>query len=140
MRVGKVRDDNRQPDKEGESILDGAAAGLSSLCLLHCLMLPLGLVLVPALNGAIDGLLHGPVWIHWLLIAIAAPVSIVALRRGVLFHGNGRPWKLALGGFLTMAIGAMLHGYPIMEPAFTIVGGLIVATAHWLNWSARSSR
>ncbi|WP_199556005.1 MerC domain-containing protein [Sandaracinobacteroides hominis] len=126
-------------DVEGEPLLDGAAAALSSLCLLHCLLLPLGLVLAPAVNGVADGLMHGPVWVHWLLLAAAAPVSVYALRRGYFAHGDAMPWKIALGGFLLMALGALAHDYSLLEPALTVGGGLVVAFAHWRNWSARKA-
>lgn len=126
-------DDNLEP----EGTLDGAAAALSSLCLLHCLLLPLGLALAPALNGFVDSLLHGPVWVHWALLAVAAPVSVYALWRGMEAHGDTRPWKIALLGFLMMAGGAIAHGNLPLEPLLTVGGGLVVAFAHWRNWSAR---
>jgi hypothetical protein len=128
---------NSNQDMETEDTLDGAAAALSSLCLLHCLLLPLGLALAPALNGLVDGLLHGPVWVHWALLLLAAPVSVYALWRGVAAHGDSRPWKIALAGFLMMAGGALAHGIMPLEPLLTVAGGLVVALAHWRNWSAR---
>lgn len=124
-------------DAAGEPVLDGAAAALSSLCLLHCLLLPLGLALAPALNGLMDGLFHGPIWLHWALLGAAAPVSVYALRRGFFAHGDSLPWKIALGGFVLMALGALAHGHLLLEPALTVVGGLVVAFAHWRNWNAR---
>ena len=123
-------------EAEKAGTLDGAAAALSSLCLLHCLLLPLGLGLVPAFGGLFDGLLQGPAWVHWLLLGAAAPVSVYALWRGVGRHGDQRPWRLALLGFLLMAAGALFHGNQPAEPLLTVGGGLIVAFAHWRNWSA----
>ncbi len=123
---------------EKDGALDGAAAALSSLCLLHCLLLPLGLGLAPMISGLSDTLLHGPVWVHWGLLALAAPVSVYALWRGVEVHGDGRPWKLALLGFLMMAVGAWSHGLGLQEQILTVLGGLVVALAHWRNWKARA--
>lgn len=120
--------------------LDGAAAVMSSLCLVHCLLLPLGLALSPMLAvGMADELLHGPVWVHWLLIALAAPVSIYALWRGSQVHRNRYPWLLALLGFALMAAGALAHGHGPIEPILTVLGGVIVAIAHWRNWKARKA-
>lgn len=130
------KDDNSLP---GGS-LDGAAAVMSSLCLVHCLLLPLVLALSPMLAvGVADELLHGPVWTHWLLIGLAAPVSILALRRGAALHGNRYPWLLALLGFALMAAGALAHGEGLLEPVLTVLGGVIVALAHWRNWKARKA-
>ncbi len=124
-------------DMEREGTLDGAAAALSSLCLLHCLLLPLGLGLAPAVSGVAGDLLHGPGWVHWALLGLAAPFSVYALWRGMEAHGDGLPWKLALGGFLLMAGGALSHGLGPQEQLLTVVGGLVVAAAHWRNWKAR---
>lgn len=120
--------------------IDGAAAVMSSLCLVHCLLLPLALALSPMLAvGVADELAHGPVWVHWLLIALAAPVSVYALWRGAEAHHNRYPWLLALLGFVLMAAGALAHGLGPIEPALTVLGGLVVAFAHWRNWKARKA-
>lgn len=140
------QDPSRQvPDLNGASLrgasLDGAAAVMSSLCLVHCLLLPLALVLAPMLAvGVAHDLLHGPLWLHWLLIAMAAPVSIYALWRGVGVHHSHLPWALAALGFALMAAGAYAHGLGPVESVLTVVGGLVVALAHWRNWKARQAR
>ncbi len=120
--------------------LDGTAAVMSSLCLVHCLLLPLALALSPMLAaGVADELMHGPVWVHWLLIALAAPVSVYALWRGAQLHRNRYPWMLALLGFVLMAAGALAHGLGAIEAVLTVVGGVIVAFAHWRNWKSRKA-
>ena len=45
---------------------DGVAALLSSICLWHCLALPLVLGAVPAMVP-LAAIMHGPGWLHWLL-------------------------------------------------------------------------
>lgn len=116
---------------------DGVAAALSSLCLVHCLLMPLALGIAPvvAALGPVGG--HGPEWLHWALLALAAPVSVFALRRGLAVHGDDRPWQLAALGFLLMAIGALAHDRGPAEQVLTVAGGLVVAAAHWRNWRAR---
>lgn len=123
---------------EKERALDSAAAALSSLCLLHCLLLPVGLGLAPILGGLSDPALHSPFWLHWALLAVAAPVSVYALWRGALLHGDRRPWIYALAGFALMAAGALSHELGPQEQLFTVAGGLVVALAHWRNWKARA--
>ncbi len=125
---------------EKDGALDGAAAALSSLCLVHCLLLPLCLGLAPMMLGVSGDALHGPGWLHWALLALAAPVSVHALWKGMELHGDGRPWKLALLGFVLMAGGAMSHDMALQERVLTVAGGLMVALAHWRNWKARGRR
>lgn len=115
--------------------IDGVAAALSSLCLFHCLLMPLGLGFAPVVAALGPG--HGPEWLHWALLALAAPVSVLALWRGIAIHGDGRPWRVAALGFLLMAAGALAHATGPAEQILTVGGGLVVAAAHWKNWRAR---
>jgi hypothetical protein len=124
---------------EKQGSLDGAAAALSSLCLLHCLLLPVGLGLAPIISGLSGTALHGPFWLHWALLAVAAPVSVYALWRGARLHGDRRPWVMALLGFALMSAGALSHNLGVQEQVLTVLGGLFVALAHWQNWKARAA-
>ena len=114
--------------------LDGIAALLSSLCLLHCLALPLLLVTVPILSQFADSL-HGPGWLHWVLIGFALPASALALWRGLRRHHDHSPLCIAAVGFALMAAGALSHGHGALEPLLTVAGGLVVAAAHLRNWN-----
>lgn len=109
--------------------VDGWAALLSSLCLVHCLALPVGAALLPALAGLGDG--HSQLT-HWLLLGLAMPFSLAALWHGWRRHHVRRWAVLALGGLALMAAGASIHGWA--EQALTVGGGLLVAMAHWRNW------
>ncbi len=115
---------------------DGVAAGLSSLCLVHCLLLPFAMATFPALLVG-SGLDHGPSWLHWAMLGLAAPVSLWALRRGLRVHRDPAYWRMALFGFGLMAAGAMAHGHGLLEQALTVLGGAVVAFAHLHNWRAR---
>ncbi len=112
---------------------DGIAALLSSLCLWHCLVLPLALGVVPVLLP-VASLMHGPAWLHWLLIVVAAPASGWALWRGLQGHRDFRPVAMAVLGFALMVAGAMAHRHGVAEQFLTVAGGLVVAAAHWRNW------
>lgn len=117
--------------------LDSIAAALSNLCLIHCLGLPLVLTFFPVPLLALDGSAHGLHWLHWLLIGLAIPVSFIALWRGFEYHGIRMPLALAVLGFVIMAIGASLHHLGLFEQVLTVMGGLLVAAAHWRNWMGR---
>ncbi|MCS6987629.1 MAG: MerC domain-containing protein [Sphingomonadaceae bacterium] len=111
---------------------DAVAAALSSLCLIHCLLLPALAALGPALVVG-----HGPPWLHWALIAAAAPVSVAALVGGFAVHREPAIPALGLAGFAIMATGAALHGHEPLEAWLTALGGLTVAVSHLRNWQAR---
>lgn len=110
------------------SLLDRAAIGLSGVCLVHCLALPVAALFLPMLAGAGKG----TEWLHVLLVAVAAPVSTLALRHGWLHHRQVMPAYPAAAGF-TLMLGALaVHGS--LEAVLTVVGGLLVAAGHLLNW------
>lgn len=108
--------------------VDGVAMSLSGLCLVHCLALPVLAVSLPFL-----GVLAEAEWVHWLFVALAVPVSALAL-----FAAPGRraPALLAgaVAGLALLAAGAA--GWPAhqYETLLTVTGGLMLATVHALNW------
>ncbi|WP_448585701.1 MerC domain-containing protein [Thermaurantiacus sp.] len=116
---------------------DGIAAGLSSLCVVHCLALPLVAASLPTLAFG-PGHDQGPAWVHWALLLVSLPVSAYALWRGALIHRERRYWRIAAVGFALMAAGALAHGLGTAERVLTIAGGLTVALAHWRNWRSRT--
>lgn len=114
---------------------DRVAALLSNLCLMHCLALPLAALLPTGLlmGGISVHALHGPHWLHWGLLLLALPVSLLALCHGWRAHGRKLPLLLALPGFALMGAGASLHGAGWLESVLTVAGGLVIALAHWRN-------
>ncbi|MEQ1489463.1 MAG: MerC domain-containing protein, partial [Terricaulis sp.] len=54
--------------------LDATGLGLSALCLVHCLALP-----VAALSLPLAGQLAEAEWVHWLMVGLAAPTSLAAV-------------------------------------------------------------
>ena len=107
---------------------DGLAALLSSICLVHCMALPLAAAALPSLALAPGA--HS-LWLHVLLLAVALPVSAAALLSGWRAHGRAVPAALAALGFAVMAAAVALHGAG--EAALTVAGGLVVAAAHLRN-------
>ncbi|MGQ5702630.1 MerC domain-containing protein [Sandaracinobacteroides sp. A072] len=120
-------------------IPDGLAAALSSLCLLHCLLMPLGVGLLPLFAGLSADALEGPEWLHWALLLMALPFSIHALWKGLENHGRPAPARMAALGFTLMAAGALAHGHHLLEQLLTVGGGLMIAWAHWRNWKLRAA-
>lgn len=107
--------------------IDKSAIGLSGLCLLHCLATTLVIALLSV--GTTGFFQHD---IHKIGLALAIPLAVVGLGRGVFRH---RRWVvIALGfvgiGFMAFAL-TMQHGHA--ELGFTVLGAAFVAWAHWLN-------
>jgi len=115
------------------SMLDASAIGLSTLCLVHCLLLPVAAALLPALAAAGEA-----EWVHGLFVAFALPLAGLALWRA---HRQ-RPLPallvlLALAGAAGLAAGAL--GWPVdaLETPLTVAGSGLLASAHAWNWRRR---
>lgn len=112
---------------------DGVAIGLSSLCLLHCLALPVAASLLP-----LAGAWAQAEWVHWLFVAVAAPISA-----WVLLVRTPRSWPLiALAGLGLALLVAGAAEFPShdLETPVTVAGGVVLALTHVLNWRARLKR
>lgn len=109
------------------SLLDASAISLSGLCMAHCLVLPLVAALSPLLAAWAEA-----EWVHVAVIAMAAPLSALALwRRGQ------RPAviALALSGLTLMGLG--LWPFHVFETPLTVGGSLLLAGGHIVNWKRR---
>ncbi len=111
---------------------DQAAIGLSGLCTLHCLALPLVLTLLPSALA----ITLGSEAFHLAMIAAVIPTSVYALTVGCKQHQRYR--LLVLGGAgLLLLIGAALGEHYIsewQEKALTVAGALLLAASHALNY------
>ena len=110
--------------------LDGAAVALSALCLIHCLALPIVVAGLPFLAQFADGHLHLQ------MLVVVLPLSVVALGLGFRRHRSLRIVFAGTLGMLTLAVGATVahtHLGLTADRAFTIVGALVLAAAHYFN-------
>jgi hypothetical protein len=113
-----------------DSRLDRLAMGLSGLCAVHCV----ATVVLLGLVASAGGLLGKPI-IHEVGLTLAMIIGAIALGRGVRDHGFLLPSAVGIVGLAFMAYAMTLHetGY---EPAFTILGVMILALGHRLNIDA----
>jgi len=109
-------------------VMDSLAIGLSALCIVHCLAVP---ILIVALPGVLTGSAHSDMT-HFVIFAVAVPLSAVALSFGYRLHRRLRYIGLAALGICGLGMGLMLHGL-IYEVYATITGALILALAHMGN-------
>ncbi|MFT3763335.1 MAG: MerC domain-containing protein [Pseudoxanthomonas sp.] len=112
-------------------LFDASAIALSTLCLIHCLALPLLAAALPLLG----------VWaederVHIAFVIVAAPLTGYALWRA---HRHRRlPLALralAVLGLLGLLAGALGWPREAWETPITVAGSLMLASAHLWNWS-----
>lgn len=108
--------------------LDSSAIGLSGLCLVHCLGLPILAAMLPTL-----GPWARAEWVHVAFVLLAAPLSALALLKPI--HGRKAPPALAGIGVL----GVSLLAFGAFGPEFahawvTIAGSTCLVGAHLWNW------
>jgi FtsH-binding integral membrane protein len=120
-------------------LLDRAAIGLSTLCVLHCLALPLLLVLAPSLAV----LPIADEQFHLLLVYLVLPTSILALFLGCRRHHRWSVLMWGMSGVGVLVFTALL-GHDLMgelgEKVLTVMGALLVVVGHGLNFRLCRSR
>ena len=112
-----------------QALSDKAAIGLSLICVAHCLLLPMLLVLLPTM---IASFIEDEIFHLW-MIAFVIPISLFALTLGCRKHRYYRLLVLGAGGvfFLFMAV---FIGDEIWEKALTVIGATLIALGHYLNY------
>lgn len=121
-------------------LADLLGIGLSLTCLVHCLALPLLILLAPALGTWIAM----PEWVHAAILMVALPAATLAMKDGWRRHGRALPALLAAAGIGLLAAGLAAHeGWmALVNPEtadrwLTSMGAVALATAHLLNWRWR---
>ena len=112
--------------------IDGLAISLSFLCAVHCLFMPSFIILAPSLLS----ISFDNDFMHYLILALAIPISIFALSAGYKAH---KSLSMIFIGFLGLSIllFAVLFGNSLFgeigEKGLTLFGSVIVASAHYRN-------
>ena len=114
---------------------DKAAIGLSLLCVVHCLVTPIAIVMFPALGATF---LEGETF-HYVLLFLVVPISLFSLGLGCRKHGHRDILLIGIFGLfllsLILLVGEETLG-EIGEKLSTVFGAVIVASAHFRNFKA----
>lgn len=110
--------------------LELTAGGLSGLCLVHCVALPVASVMLPSL-----GFTARPA-VHLVLLILAVPLAATALLAGWRRHGRGGPLVFGVGGLALLGATLLIREEGV-ERLVTLTGGLTLVGAHVANWRLR---
>ena len=115
------------------ALLDRSAILLSMSCVVHCLALPVAIVMLPTLSAY----WFADEYFHLLLLYLVLPTSVIALGLGCRRH---RVFKMMVWGSagLMCLIAAILLGHDWLgefgEKGLTLLGGGLVVAAHIHNF------
>ena len=116
--------------------LERTAVSASTVCLVHCVGLPLLLAALPAVATVVAV----PESFHVWVLAFAVPASGIALLLGYRSHRASLPLLVGGVGLGLLAVGALvLLGGPF-ETLVTVIGSLTLAVSHVMNWRLRHDR
>lgn len=119
--------------KRSQTISDALAMGLSVTCAIHCLLLPVALVLLPSL-AALQ--LDNEAFHIWMVVGVI-PTSVYALTLGCKTHKTYR-FAMIAGVGVTLLVLALLLGESVIgeagEKILTAIGAGFVAFGHWQNY------
>ncbi len=114
--------------------LDKAGIWVTTLCALHCLLLP---VILPMLSVIGLGFI-GATILERTILGASLLVGAIALSQGVRRHHQVYPVGLLIAGgtlyWFKDALGAS------MEPWLILVGAALIVIAHWVNLRLSASR
>lgn len=116
--------------------LDKMSIGLSMICTIHCITIPLMVIIFPSILVFVQLDHHS---IHETLAWIAVPTSAVAAYLGYQNHKDQLvPFLTAIGAISLLATAFFGHDAfgEVGEKFATLFAGSILAYAHWRNYSA----
>ena len=113
--------------------VDKIAVSASIVCAVHCLCLPILVVVSPAIGATI----FGQESFHQILVFLIIPISVVGLFMGCRKHKNRLVMLMGFGGLMTLGLAASL-GHSMLgergETLLTLVGSFVIAGSHVRNY------
>jgi len=119
--------------QETSTNMDKAAIGLSLMCVVHCLLTPVAIIMIPALGATF---LEDERF-HYAILFLVLPTSLIALGLGCRKHGRLEILMMGLLG-LTILCLILIVGEDVIgetgEKVSTVLGSAIIAYAHVRNF------
>lgn len=109
---------------------DRIGIGVSGVCAIHCLFLPVLIALMPvaAVSSAISD------WLHPLFVILIAPTVYFASKRS---HFDRKIIRLLVVGFILVLAGWLIGHYWLgfwSETLLTLAGSVLLILGHWKNY------
>jgi hypothetical protein len=112
-----------------ENVTDKMAITLSIACAIHCLALPLLLLLLPSFMVL---QLNNEAFHTWMVI-IVLPTSVYALFMGCKQHKRYRLLFIGFLGLILLVLAVWISN-EFWEKALTLVGSTVIAGGHYWNY------
>ncbi|WP_076419254.1 MerC domain-containing protein [Colwellia sp. UCD-KL20] len=112
-----------------QPLIDKLAISISIACAIHCLVMPIVLLLLPAFAVLP---LNNEAFHLWMVIIII-PTSIYALFMGCKQHKRFRLLLIGAIG-LVFLTSALLIGDEVWEKVLTLLGSFTIASGHFVNY------
>jgi len=109
---------------------DRFGLGISTICAIHCLFLPVAIALLPITTAG--SFLSE--WLHPIFVALIAPTVYFASKRS---HFDRKVTGLLLSGFILVLAGWLIGHYILglwTETGLTLIGSILLITGHWINY------
>jgi hypothetical protein len=114
---------------------DHFAIALSTICIIHCLALPIVIALLPVLALTWGSDAH----FHALMLWFVLPTSLLGFAAGYHAH-RGKAIVLLGAAAIAMLVFIALRGHAIWdtttETIVNVAASLLLAAAHWRNFRA----
>jgi hypothetical protein len=113
--------------------LDRIAITLSTICIVHCLAMPVLVAALPVLAVTLgtDGHFHA------LMLWLVVPTSALGFGFGYRVHGNAAIVVAGTAAVIVLAVVALWghdHWNPTVEVGVNVLASLLLASAHWRNF------
>ncbi len=114
--------------------LDKIGMIASSICMIHCILLPFVIIMFPFLFVALAA---GQVF-EWAFIIFSIVLALFAMVNGYAYHKKPIPVVLALAGFCIFIFSHAVIGHDLNHGVFAgvmpyLIGGSCIFAAHFLN-------
>lgn len=119
--------------KSRSSFWDSFGVGVSALCVVHCVLLPVLIFVAPAI---LSGVVPHEDWTHAVLLGFILGIAGVAFITGYRVHGQIRPVLWMVAGVLIITYATFFAHSQLghmWEPVIAIIGSLALIRAHILN-------
>lgn len=115
-------------------VTDKVGIFFSVLCCIHCMAIPALIIFAPVIGQYFKN-----PFIHLSTMALVIPIGFYAFFSKLKVHRNKKPLYIGLTGMLLLVLGHSFHALlendlgEILEISSSIVGGISLVWAHWLN-------